>query len=94
MRRLSLPVLALLLLLSSDAEALPPATAGWRSSLYPTDWGPGYTDAEGRFLHDFSYAGYRNGKVPIPARSDAKIYNVAADFGADKAGATDATKAI
>ena len=32
----------------------------WRSTLYPEDWTPASTDAEGRYLPDFSYAGYRN----------------------------------
>ena len=39
---------------------------GWRSSLYPEDWQPGFADASGRFLHDFSYAGYARGEKPIP----------------------------
>ena len=38
----------------------------WRSSLYPENWQLGSQDAEGRFLHDFSFAGYRNGGVERP----------------------------
>jgi len=38
----------------------------WRSALYPADWTPAYTTDRGRFLHDFSYAGYRRGERPIP----------------------------
>jgi hypothetical protein len=38
----------------------------WRSSLYPEDWTPGYKDSQGRFLHDFSYAGYHCGEAEIP----------------------------
>ena len=41
-------------------------SAPWRSALYPEDWTPDFTDASGRFLHDFSYAGYRRGERPIP----------------------------
>lgn len=33
----------------------------WRSALYPEDWTPDFTDDAGRFLHDFSYAGYAAG---------------------------------
>ena len=38
----------------------------WRSSLYPEDWVPGYKDTQGRFLHDFSYAGYHMGEDSLP----------------------------
>ncbi len=42
----------------------------WRSALYPKGWSPldegGSADAEGRFLHDFSYAGYRRGEQKPP----------------------------
>jgi hypothetical protein len=30
----------------------------WRSKLYPENWKPGFNDGQGRFLHDFSFAGY------------------------------------
>ena len=42
---------------------------GWRSALYPSGWTPGSTDAEGRGLPDFSYAGYHRGEDPLPTRS-------------------------
>lgn len=42
------------------------ASDAWRSALYPEDWTPDLVDSEGRFLHDFSYAGYRGGTEPIP----------------------------
>ena len=45
----------------------PPEPGLWRSSLYPEDWTPGFADAQGRFLHDFSYAGYHKGEALIPA---------------------------
>ena len=67
---------------------------GWRSALYPTDWFPGFSDNEGRFLHDFSYAGYGNGEVPLPTVSLDEVFDVVADFGADPSGETDATVAI
>lgn len=43
----------------------------WRSTLYPADWAPGFTDPDGRFLHDFSYAGYGAGERSIPTSSSA-----------------------
>jgi len=42
------------------------AAAPWRSSLYPETWQPGYADGQGRFLHDFSHAGYHSGMHSIP----------------------------
>ncbi len=75
-------------LLIGCPEGLP-----WRSSLYPQDWTPGYEDAEGRFLHDFSYAGYRNGEVALPGTPPGSTYNVL-DYGADSTGATDSNAAI
>ncbi|MHC4974714.1 MAG: hypothetical protein ACYTG3_20555 [Planctomycetota bacterium] len=41
----------------------------WRSRLFSEDWKPGHRDASGRFLHDFSYAGYRNGAALPDLRS-------------------------
>lgn len=64
----------------------------WRSALYPEDWQPADTDEEGRFLHDFSYAGYRNGES-LPALDSAYDVDVT-DFGADREGQQDATEAI
>lgn len=69
--------------------------AAWRSSLYPADWTPGVSDASGRFLHDFSYAGYHGGAVDLPAEPPGpRIDASAAPYGADPSGATDATAAI
>lgn len=65
-----------------------------RSSLYPEDWQPNMQDAQGRFLHDFSYAGYHNGEMPIPKRNDLEVFDVVSGYGADNTGATDATRAI
>ncbi|OBZ14943.1 hypothetical protein A8L34_13765 [Bacillus sp. FJAT-27264] len=55
-------------LITSIVIPVDTASAGppWRSSLYPENWTPGYTDAQGRFLQDFSYAGYWRGEKTIP----------------------------
>ncbi len=51
---------------SPDAGLEPP-DAAWRASLYPEHWAPGFADDAGRFLHDFSYAGYAAGLAEPPA---------------------------
>ena len=51
-------------------------TVAFRSLLYPPDWDPAFTGEKGRFLHDFSYAGYRNGEVPLSFLLIAGIYVV------------------
>lgn len=66
----------------------------WRSSLYPDDWTPAWRDAEGRFLHDFSYAGYRHGEAPLPERTDNIIDATQPPYEADASGVNDATAAI
>ena len=48
------------LLSANGAEAV-------RSVLYPADWKPGFADAEGNWLPDFSYAGYHQGRKTLPA---------------------------
>ncbi len=67
--------------------------SGWRSALYPEDWTPTFTDPEGRFLHDFSYAGYKYGEEPLPV-IHGPLYDVVAAYGADNSGQADATAAI
>ncbi|TVS04177.1 MAG: hypothetical protein EA423_07835 [Phycisphaerales bacterium] len=66
---------------------VPVAFAGaspWRSTLYPINWTPQHADAEGRFLHDFSYAGYESGQRPLPpADSPATVTLQATDDEAD-----------
>jgi len=52
----------------------------WRSALYPADWAPSFGAADGRFLHDFSYAGYRRGEQTIPDRK-APVIRVASGKG-------------
>jgi len=68
---------------------------GLRSALYPDNWRPGYRDAKGRFLQDYSYAGYHNGEKPLPAGKHGKIFDVTAQaYGADKTGRRDSNAAI
>lgn len=67
----------------------------WESILYPSDWVPGLTDSEGRFLQDFSYAGYHRGELPIPVEIPGAFVDVTAwPYGADPTGFEDATAAI
>ncbi len=73
-----------------DDSSQPPPTS-WRSSLYPADWTPAFSEGD-RFLHDFSYAGYHRGEAPLPAPAEPAASVL--DFGADPTGATDSTAAI
>lgn len=68
--------------------------AGWRSELYPADWTPSDMDAEGRFLHDFSYAGYRNGEADLGRDLPVLTIDVVRDHRADPSGRSDSTVAI
>lgn len=63
----------------------------WRSKLYPENWQPGYNDGSGRFLHDFSYAGYHQGESEIPHISANIVDVTKAPYNADKSGKTDVT---
>ena len=74
----------------ADADTTP--TNGYYSSLYPDTWTPEFTDAEGRFLHDFSYAGYRSGASGLPTIV-GPVFDVTA-YGALFDDLTDATAAI
>ena len=65
-----------------------------RSALYPEDWAPGDTYEGGRFLHDFSYAGYLNGVSVPPDNSMSPVIDAVADYEADNTGVTDTTVAI
>ena len=71
-----------------------PGETGWRSALYPVDWTPAFTDPQGRFLHDFSYAGYHNGEAEPGQDLPAMVIDVVADHGADPGGEVDATAAF
>ena len=81
----------LLVLLAAPAVTADDAV---RSELYPPDWVPGRADDEGRFLHDFSYAGYRYGE-DVPATVTGPVLDVTRPpYGADPSGDEDATVAI
>lgn len=78
------------------SETLPDdsgTTGGWRSVLYPADWTPAFTAPDGHFLHDFSYAGYRRGEVPLPTDPPGPHEDVVV-WGADPTGTADSTAAI
>ena len=63
-----------------------------RSRLYPSGWSPGMRDEAGRFLHDFSYAGYRNGERPLPTLT-GPLFDVIR-FGASPSTTADQTAAF
>lgn len=67
----------------------------WRSALYPDEWVPSFTDDEGRFLHDFSYAGYHMGEKPLPDTVPGPRIDVTkSPYNADNTGKESATQAI
>ena len=67
--------------------------SGWYSELYPETWKPTDTSSEGRFIHDFSYAGYHNGEEEPSILSSMNTFSVL-DYGADSEGEEDATQAF
>ncbi|MHA7628415.1 glycosyl hydrolase family 28-related protein [Corallococcus sp. M7] len=73
------------------AEAAP-----WRSVLYPSTWTPGYSQpgTPSRFLHDFSYAGYRMRQAEPPVRMDRVLDVTQAPYFADNTGASDVTAVL
>ncbi|MFW5877758.1 MAG: glycosyl hydrolase, partial [bacterium] len=79
------------LTLESDNEITGPE---WRSSLYPEDWRPGYQDEYGRYLHDFSYAGYHKSEIDIPFISENILDVTHAPYNADNTGNDDVTVII
>lgn len=66
----------------------------WRSELYPEDWTPEFVGPEGRFLHDFSYAGYRLAAEEPGAALPELVIDVVRDHGADPEGMSDSTAAL
>lgn len=70
------------------------AEGGWRSALYPADWTPSFTTTDGHRIHDFSYAGYKNGREPIGVPVVTTTYDVVTGYGADPTGTSDATGAV
>ena len=71
-----------------------PAVRTWRSSLYPENWTPGYADGQGRFLHDFSYAGYQYGAVSLPVINTNVVNITLSPYNADNSGNADVTDII
>jgi|LSQX01.1.fsa_nt_gb hypothetical protein len=83
----------MLALLSLSLPCL--ASGSWRSQLYPDDWTPGFADAQGRFLQDFSFAGYHAGMRELPEGFLEPVVDVTqAPYFADSSGQADATEAI
>lgn len=70
------------------------AEAPWRSKLYPDNWTPGFSDTAGRFLHDFSFAGYHSGAIAIPNRASPVTDVTRPPYNADASGKTDTTVAL
>ncbi|MBW6537370.1 MAG: hypothetical protein K0B11_20345 [Mariniphaga sp.] len=66
----------------------------WRSELYPENWQPGFMDGQGRFLHDFSFAGYHQGEKEIPFITENVVDVTQPPYNADNTGETYATTAI
>lgn len=99
MRNTWIQLLAVLLVAACAPTSPPPRVEDpgdgtWRSALYPEGWSPSSTDGEGRFLHDFSYAGYRNGDVRLPDRPNVPRIDVVDIYGADPTGESDSTGAV
>lgn len=90
--RKHLPLLAAALL-PSLLLAQEPA-GPWRSTLYPADWQPGFADANGHFLHDFSYAGYGRGERPLPEIAGPMTDVTKPPYAADPSGERDSTSGI
>lgn len=65
----------------------------WRSELYPYSWKPGFAK-DGKFIQDFSYAGYRKGEQPIPFITNNIVDVTQAPYNADNTGINNATSAI
>lgn len=84
---------------SREVDEAPAPTPGcpegkWCSAMYPPEWtADAPADTEGRFLHDFSFAGYHYGEAP-PATPPGATYDVVAGYGADATGGSDATAAV
>jgi beta-mannanase len=66
----------------------------WRSSLYPENWKPGYKDSQGRFLHDFSYAGYHKGENELPHITRNVVDITQPPYNADNTGTNNVTTVI
>ena len=92
---MKLPRRSLLIGIMLCVASCPRPSGPWRSALYPEDWTPETADSAGRFLHDFSYAGYHYGEESLTgAKPGLAIFNAVTEYGADNTGAADATAAI
>lgn len=65
-----------------------------RSSLYPENWTPSFVNPQGKFLHDFSYAGYHKSERPLPTIAGPITDVTQPPFSVDPTGKIDATSAI
>jgi beta-mannanase len=74
-----------------DLKSYTTPAGSWRSELYPENWQPGLMDEKGRFLHDFSYAGYHQGEKEIPYITENITDVTQAPYNADNTGETDVT---
>ena len=86
--------LALAALVGTALMTATPTLADVKSSLYPENWVPGFADAQGRFLHDFSYAGYHKSEIPLPVPQGQTFDVTKAPYNADNTGNADVTAAI
>ncbi len=67
----------------------------FRSSLYPENWYPGFADQQGRFFHDFSYAGYAMGERSVPQDIPGVFVDVTKEpYNVDNTGETDVTRSL
>jgi hypothetical protein len=72
-----------------------PSQAGaWRSAYYPEDWTPDFRTSDGKYLNDFSYAGYHRGEKELPHVAGTPIDVTQAPYQADPTGVKDSTAAI
>lgn len=81
---------------TQDADSVPDSAVPpqpWTSFLYPAGWTPAHTDDQGRFLPDFSYAGYHNSLDAVPPVVGDAIFEVPS-YGADPTGTLDSTAPI
>jgi hypothetical protein len=89
----SVMLIALIFIAQSVMPTSLLANSTWRSELYPTNWYPGFS-VDGKFLHDFSYAGYKRGEEAIPTPSSNVVNVTQAPYNADNTGTSNVTSII
>lgn len=91
-----IPFLLPLLLATAATAPTPSPAEPWSSSLYGPDWlpEPSASFATDKIIQDFSYAGYSMGERDLPGQTDAPVFDVVRDFGADASGQSDTTATI